>query len=704
VCLEVGPEKTIPQTGGNCTSLSAALCAGRRITFNVTKVFSFSFDRRHGIHASALAALRVIYVGVQLRNLDLCKAKDVSKSEAIRPDTKAGNPSGLDPSLLKRMLAMAWQYRRGCILPLLLQITSLSLGVLGLGLTGLGLDLIVHAADPSKRLPRFVFGWQAPLAWSPLHQVLTVCIGIISLCILRGCLGISSTIAMSRLIQGRLVVDLRAAVYDKLQRLSFKFYDSHETGSLINRVTGDIQGVSNFINGILLQLIMLVLSLVVYLIYMLRISPRLTLACLASTPILWYASYRFSRIIRPAYRRNREVFDRLILVLVENLNGMHVVKGFNLHQEQKDRFKAKNVEFTQQQRWIFFREAIFGPSISYLTQINLGILLFYGGWMVIDGQLQLGTDLFVCIGLLGSISGQVQGLAGLTNQIQWSLVSAKRVYEVLDTPLGIQSPANAKRLQRSRGRLEFRNVSFEFDPGHPVLRDISFAVEPGQCVGILGPTGAGKTLLLSLIPRFYDPTGGQILIDGVDIREYDLQDLRRATGLVFQESFLFSNTVAANISFGHPDATAAQIEAAAQIAKAHQFITPLPKGYETVLAEGGSNLSGGQKQRLAIARAVILQPSFLLMDDPMAAVDAQTEHEMAEAIESATAGRTTILVANRISTLRRADLILVMQKGRIIQRGSNEQLINAPGYYLETARLQIDEEARKAVSAAGVMA
>jgi ATP-binding cassette subfamily B protein len=249
--------------------------------------------------------------------------------------------------------------------------------------------------------------------------------------------------------------------------------------------------------------------------------------------------------------------------------------------------------------------------------------------------------------------------------------------------------------------LEFRNVTFEFEPGKPVLRDVSFVVEPGGCVAILGPTGAGKTALLSLISRFYDPTAGQILVDDVDIRLYDLYDLRRAMGLVFQETFLFSNSIRANIAFGYPDATAEQVIAAAKIANAHEFVSAMKEGYESVLAEGGSNLSGGQRQRLAIARAILLQPSFLLLDDPMAAVDAQTEHEMSEALTAAMAGRTTLLVANRISSLRRAELILVMQKGRIAQRGTHEQLMAIPGHYRETARLQIDEEARKTMATAG---
>lgn len=570
---------------------------------------------------------------------------------------------------------------------------------MGLSFTGLAFDIIIHAEDSTRPLPHYPFLFESIDEWPPLRQVMVIGGTILLFAITRSLLNVSNTIALTKLVQGRLVVDLRAAVYDKLQRLSFRFYDSNETGSIINRVTGDVQTVSQFISNVVIQVITLTLSLLVYVVYMLRLSPKLTAACLATTPILWYGSLVFSRTMKAAWRKNRELYDKLIMVLAENLNGMHVVKGFCLQNQQIDRFKAANLDFKKQQRWIYWRNAVFGPSINYITQINLGILLGYGGHVVFRGELAFGTGLMVFVGLLYQVSGQIQGLAQLTNQVQFALVGARRVFEVLDAPLEIQSPPNARRLKKSRGKLEFRNVTFEFTPGDPVLRDVSFTVEPGQQLGILGPTGAGKTVLLSLIPRFYEPTAGQILIDDVDICKYDLYDLRRTIGLVFQESFLFSNTMAFNIAFGSPDATREQVEAAAKLAKAHQFIAPMPKGYDTIIAEGGNNLSGGQKQRLAIARALILQPSFLLLDDPMAAVDAQTEHEMVEAMESSMAGRTTILIANRISTLRRANMILVMQKGRIVQRGTHEHLMSITGHYRETARLQIDEEARKAASA-----
>jgi ABC-type multidrug transport system fused ATPase/permease subunit len=273
--------------------------------------------------------------------------------------------------------------------------------------------------------------------------------------------------------------------------------------------------------------------------------------------------------------------------------------------------------------------------------------------------------------------------------VQQSLIGARRVFEILDAPIEVKNAPDAVRQPRLRGEVSFEHVSFAYDGAAAVVRDIDLTVKAGECVAILGATGAGKSVLMSLVPRFFDPTAGRVLLDGIDARQIDLDDLRRNIGLVFQESFLFSNTVAANIAFGHPSATREQVERAARIAAAHDFIMELPKGYDTVLGESGSSLSGGQRQRLAIARAVLLEPPILLLDDPTAAIDSETEHEIFEALDRAIAGRTTFIVAHRLSTLRRADFVIVMERGRIVQRGTHEQLMRESGPYLHVASLQL---------------
>ena len=317
-------------------------------------------------------------------------------------------------------------------------------------------------------------------------------------------------------------------------------------------------------------------------------------------------------------------------------------------------------------------------------------MLAYGGYLVIHGQLALGSGLIVFSGLLQNFSGQVTKVTNIINSVQQSLVGAQRVFAILDWPVEIKSPPRARRLARSKGAIEFDGTSFEYRAGHPVLAGIDLRIEPGQHVALLGATGAGKTTLLNLVPRFYDVTAGRVLVDGVDVRRLHLDDLRRNVGMVFQENFLFSDTVAANIAFGRPDASRRQIERAARIAQADEFIVGLSDGYDTVLRECGKNLSGGQRQRLAIARAILCEPPILLLDDATAAIDSETEREILDAMDRAAAGRTVLVVAHRLSTLRRADLVVVLKGGRIVEMGTHGDLMDRRGPYCRIARLQVE--------------
>jgi ATP-binding cassette subfamily B protein len=436
------------------------------------------------------------------------------------------------------------------------------------------------------------------------------------------------------------------------------------------------------------------ISLAVYLGYMFSVHVPLTFACLATTPLLWIGAVMFSRSVRPLYQRNSELVDDMVLALSENVQGVPVVKGFTLEEQQIARFSAANDAIRDQKYNIFWKVSIFQPIMGWLTQINMMVLLGYGGYLVVRGELRLGEGLFVFVNLLHQFANQVGQVTNIANSIQTSLIGAKRVFEVLDAPIEIQDPAEPYSLGRAKGEVRFERVSFCYHENEAVLSDVSFTVEPGQCVAVVGTTGAGKTTLLNLLPRFYDPTAGRILLDGRDLREFKLDELRRNIGLVFQESFLFSNTAAANIAFGHPEATQEQIERAACIASAHEFVCDLPQGYETVIGEYGSNLSGGQRQRLAIARAILLDPAILILDDATAAVDPETEQEILAAMESAMSGRTTFVTAHRLSTLRRADLVIVLKAGHVVQVGTHEELLATEGHYRDSARLQIvDDEA-----------
>jgi len=594
-----------------------------------------------------------------------------------------------DGKIIRRLLALSWRYRRECIKVFTYQLILIALGLAGLGFTGLGIDYIRYQIQPGANPPHWPLHFVPPATWTPMNVLMAIAAVMLALAMLRALLTYASTVAIAVLMERYIVVEMRASVYDKLQRLSFRFYDANETGSIINRVTGDSRAVANFVNNVLIQGIIMVLLLVTYVSFMLMVHTKLALACLATVPLLWVFAALFSRAVQPGYARNRELVDRMILHVAETAQGIQTIKGFAREREQFQIFEASNEAVRVQQRDIFWRVSLFVPSTGMLTLINITVLLAYGGHLVITGELALGTGLVVFAALLQQFSAQVLNITQIANTIQQSLVGARRVFEVLDAPVEIVSPADATPLPHARGAIRFENVSFGYNgTDDPELQDITFEARPGECIAILGPTGSGKTTLLSLIPRFYDPQRGRVLVDDTDVRHIDLDDLRRNVGLVFQESFLFSNTVAANIAFGHPTATREEIERAAKIAAAHEFIITLPKGYDTLLGEGGKDLSGGQRQRLAIARALLLDPTILLLDDPTAAVDPETEKEILEAIENAMRGRTTFIVANRMSTLRRAHRILVLEDGRIVQAGTHDELMAREGAYRRTAELQ----------------
>ncbi|MGK3967476.1 ABC transporter ATP-binding protein [Sorangium sp. So ce118] len=611
-----------------------------------------------------------------------------SRLDLGSPPASATARSRAGRSLLLRLLGLTWAYRGRVFRVLGYQIVLLSLGLAGLGLTGLAIDILRHRLDRSVAAPELPLGLGrlVDVEQAPMRAVLSIGAAILAMAAARAVLNYGYALAVGHLVHMEIVPDLRARVYDKLQRLSFRFFDANKSGSLINRVTSDVQLVRSFVDGVLLQSVIMVLSLGVYVAYMLRTHVLLTLACLAPTPLLWIASTLFARWVRPAYLRNRELVDRMVLSFTEGLQGIQVIKGLGREREAHRRFDERNREVREQQQDTFRKVSVLSPTIDLLGQINLVILLGMGGLLVARDRMTLG-QLVVFAGILQQFSGQVASMATIVNTAQQSFIGARRVFEVLDAPVEITSPEAPARPAEVEGRLVFERVTFGYDASRPVLHDIDLDIAPGQFVAVVGPTGAGKSTLLSLIPRFYDPTSGRVLLDGTDLRRHDLDLLRRRMGVVFQDNFLFSNTVAANIAFGAPDATREQIERAAVVACAHEFIRDLPEGYDTELGESAANLSGGQRQRLAIARAVLLDPPLLLLDDPTAAVDASTEREILDAILSATRGRTTLMATHRPHLLRRAHQVIVLDRGRVAERGTHEELLRRRGHYASALAL-----------------
>jgi ATP-binding cassette, subfamily B, bacterial len=598
--------------------------------------------------------------------------------------------------LVRRLLALAWQFRWDCLLSLVLSLALLLLALVALQLLGVTIDVIRHALDPAQRAPVYPFGWKPPPAWTPLQIVRALAFAIIAQAVLRAWLTYHYNMVTARLTQGKIVPDLRGRLYARLQRLSFRFFDVHGSSSIFNRVTGDVQNTRLFVDGVVLQGMNMLLTLAAYFIFMWRIHPGLTLACLSVALPLWWVTHVYSARLRPGYLRNRELFDSLVLTFSESIRGMQTIKGFAAEAHQIQRFEDGNKQVSAQQQRIFRELSWFTLGTQLLSHLSLVILFAYGGWLYVQGRVPLGTGLVVFAGLLQQFNGQVANITTIANSVQQSFTAARRVFEVLDTPSEVDNHAAAIFPARLTGRIAFDGLTFGYGPEDIVLDQVSFEAAPGQVVGIFGATGAGKSTLLSLIPRFYDPVRGRILADGQDLRKLDLDGYRRQIGIVYQESFLFSNTIAANIAFGNPHATQQQIERAARAASAHDFILDTPHGYNTVLGESGVDLSGGQRQRLALARALLLQPPILILDDPTASVDSKTEHEIVSALRQAMAGRTTFVVANRLSLLRRADVILVLNKGRLVQTGTHDKLAHQPGIYHDAAVLQLMDLRRSA--------
>lgn len=496
-----------------------------------------------------------------------------------------------------------------------------------------------------------------------------------------------------------MVYYIREAVYDKLQRVGFSFHDIMSSGQLINRALSDLQNVRTFLQSCILSVLEIVLIVGGFVILLLTIQPWVALIALIPLPIWTWYIVRFSKRVQPKAKAVMEAGDRNVQIITENIAGVHVVKAFATETEEIEKYSKNSVELFGKIRQRIRLFANFHPmirSIAMATQLGLMLATVI---MIIHGKMRLG-DLLVVIWSMSAILGRLQNVAALNNQYQDAIVSARRLHEVLMAPPMVMEVPDALPLLPGSGGVSFDHVTFGYAPSKPVLHDINFAVSPGTMVAIVGPTGAGKSTLVGLLARFYDPQQGVIRIDGTDIRQVSLESLRSQIAYVFQETFLFSNTVERNIAYGNPKASAGEIEIAARLAQAHEFIEELPKKYETVLAERGASLSGGQRQRLAIARAILQNPRILVLDDATAAVDSETEELIRKGMKFAMQGRTTFVIAHRLSTVQAADVVLVLEDGRITQHGTHAELLSQEGHYREIAAAQLyaDEDLRQAES------
>lgn len=494
--------------------------------------------------------------------------------------------------------------------------------------------------------------------------------------------------------------DLRRVLYSHIQRLSLSFHDQKRTGDLISRVTSDIDAVQNLISQVLLGMLVNVLTLVGMVGVMFYLNWEFTLIALLVAPGLFLVVYHFTHRIKKASRAVRRKEGEVVNVLEEVLSSIRVVKAFareDFEQKRFERQSLKSVEAALAARSI---KAKLPPIVEIIVACGTCLVLWYGARLVLTGALTAG-DLLVFLLYLGKMYKPMRELSKMTDTISKASVGWERIREVLENEMQIRDLPRAKRAPRFKGGIEFDHVDFSYNGGQAVLKDISLTIKPGQLAALVGPTGAGKTTIVSLLPRFYDLTAGEIRIDGRDIRQYKSRSLRQQISFVLQETLLFRATVAQNIAYGKPEATREEIIRAARLANADEFIEQMPEGYDTMIGERGVTLSGGQRQRITIARAIIRDAPILILDEPSAGLDAASEKLVFDALENLMQGRTSIVIAHRLATVRRADVIFVIDGGQVVEQGTHQELLDNGGLYAKLYELQFrgeEEDSRELIT------
>jgi len=502
---------------------------------------------------------------------------------------------------------------------------------------------------------------------------------VLGLWLVRGVNNMVQGVLRSKLSHD-VVFDIRSAVFNAIQRHSFSFHDRSNTGELISRSTTDIRRLQHFWQAMLYTNIEVFLVMIVSLVLIAQVHWWfLVIAALAMLPTAGLVTY-FASKLKERWKLVYDQYGELTTALAENIQGVRVVKAFA--QEQREIGKFEHLQNKYLSRVMEVTKYWSGrmPAASLIFGFAVPVSLLVGGMMVVRGEIKIG-DLMAVIFYINNLGWRFGMIGQVANVTQQAASASERIFEILDDPENIAG--GTKPFPQGKGEVVFANVSFQYREGKASLHNVSLIAEGGKMTAIVGPTGSGKSTLVNLVPRFYDVTGGAILIDGVDVRQIDLHDLRRHIGIIFQDTFLFSTTVAENIAYGRKDATQSELEAAAKAAQAHEFIMELEQGYQTIIGERGVTLSGGQKQRIAIARAFLMNPRILILDDATASVDSRTERLIQEAMRQLAAGRTTFVIAQRLSTVHRADQIIVLNAGQVVERGTHEELLRKKGFYKE---------------------
>ena len=571
----------------------------------------------------------------------------------------SGSPSGR--RTFGRLLGFLRPYRASLVVSTVLAVGAQLAAILVIVLTGVVIDEV--EGDPDIR-------------------TLTAFAGVIVLLgLVRGALTYGRRVISGRQALG-VEYDLRDELYSHFLRLSFGFYDRSQTGQLMSRATIDLQSVRFFLGYGLIFFAQHVITIVAVTAVLFYYRWQLALLALAITPVIVLTAFRYSRVSHPVLRDVQQSLADVATVAEESITGVHVVKSFAQEERRSERFdRASDAVFTKtlaanRQR------AVYVPLLTFLPYIAQALVLLVGGRMVLTGSLTLG-DFSAFYLLLAMLVMPLRMLGMWIGQAQRAVAAGERIFEILDEPEEVADLPDATPLPAGPGEVVFEDVAFGYDPERLVLRDVDLTVPAGRTVALIGRTGSGKTTLAALVPRFYDARAGRILVDGVDIRHLVRRSLRREIGVIAQDPFLFSASIRDNIALGMPDAPHEAVEAAAQAAQAHEFILELPHGYETVVGERGITLSGGQRQRIAIARALLIDPRILILDDATASVDATTEAKIRAGLREVMRGRTTIIIAHRLSTIALADEVVVLDEGRIAARGTQAELLETSSVFRE---------------------
>lgn len=490
----------------------------------------------------------------------------------------------------------------------------------------------------------------------------------------------------------RVLASLRERIFERLQSLPLRYFDRRPVGDLMSRVTNDVDTLNQLLSQGITQLLGSLFSLIGIVVAMLVLDWRLALVCFAIIPVMLLTNVFFARRARRAFRTTRETVGDVTAGLQEEIIGVREAQAFNRTAANIERFRERNAANRAANVQAVAITSAFAPAIDVLSTLATAVVIGYGGYLVLTGTLTVGL-LTAFLIYVQQFFRPIQLASQVYTQAQAALAGAERIYNILDEEPEPPDPHDARELGEIQGRIRFENVTFAYEPGRPVLHGVSFEVEPGQTVALVGPTGAGKTTIANLIPRFYDATAGSVRVDGHDVCDVERRSLRRRIASVLQEPFLFSGTVAENIRYGRLEATRGEIEAAARAVSAHDFICALPQGYDTTLGTGGGTLSGGQRQLVSFARAVLADPRILILDEATSNIDTRTEALIQKALGTLLRGRTSVVIAHRLSTIRNADLILVIESGRVAERGTHASLLSSGGLYADLYRRQFGEPA-----------